>query len=275
MGKTSIAWTDESSNPIRFERDDNGAKGWQCVKVSPGCKNCYAESLNLSSRIAYGTKLPYTVASLRKGKFFVVEKELRRLERSKPLSGKKVFLEDMSDFLGAFIPHGHRERVMRVIRNRTDATFQILTKRPDNALLFLWDWFENWPAHVWFGTSAENQEWFDRRIVDLLKVPAPVHFLSLEPLLGPIDLQLEGRNYGRDYATWSERVQWVIVGGESGAGHRPVKIDWIEGIVDQCIQAGVPVFVKQDSGLYPGRQGRIPDELFIHEFPTIRDTSGE
>jgi protein gp37 len=151
-----------------------------------------------------------------------------------------------------------------------------------------------WPIpSVWLGTSVENQECADQRIPHLLKVPAAVRFLSCEPLLGPVNPTrlwlpdrsgwwnaLDGRltvkattDAGQEF--WAEteksitgRINWVIVGGESGPGARPFELDWARSIQDQCDAAGVPLFVKQDSGRRPSQQGRIPLELWNRkEFP--------
>ena len=146
----------------------------------------------------------------------------------------------------------------------------------------LFDWMEGmilWPAwfsNVWLGVSVEDQAAADERIPLLLQTPAAVRFLSVEPLLWPVDLSPWTRPRWTDTgecAPWGQNIQeprridWVIVGGESGPGHRPCKVEWIESVVAQCRAAGVPVWVKQDSGPRPGAQGRIPDDLWVHEFP--------
>lgn len=146
------------------------------------------------------------------------------------------------------------------------------------------------PSNIWLGTSCEDQETLERRAVWVMKCPAAVRFLSLEPLLGPINLRcvLTGVEGGigatkhfdvlsglevvetpfgrREYKT--NKIDWIVVGGESGPGHRPCKIEWIESIVKQCRAAGVACFVKQDSGPRPGMQGRIPDAIWnVKEYP--------
>jgi protein gp37 len=144
-----------------------------------------------------------------------------------------------------------------------------------------------WPLpNVWCGVSAEDQHWADIRIPALLDTPAAVRFVSAEPLLGPIDLRvhLAGHCPEHDYFPGGFCVQrdhcdvqhlsWVIVGGESGPGHRPMDIAWLESIVSQCKDAGVAVWVKQDSGPRAGQQGRIPDDLWIHEFPVAAELAG-
>jgi protein gp37 len=142
----------------------------------------------------------------------------------------------------------------------------------------LYDWMEGWrfwPAelfNVWLGVSAENQQWADIRIPALLDTPAAVRFVSAEPLLGPIRMRAS-LMVGAAFEP-SHGINWVIVGGESGPGHRPMEIAWLESIVTQCKDAGVAVWVKQDSGLRAGQQGRIPDDLWIHEFPSANALAG-
>jgi protein gp37 len=154
---------------------------------------------------------------------------------------------------------------------------------PEGCAYPTFDWMEGqrwWPSdlfNVWMGVSAENQRWADIRVPSLLDTPAAVRFVSAEPLLGPIDLHwVAGINaLEEDWAGSAAGgtgaphplLNWVIVGGESGPGHRQMDIGWLESIVTQCRDAGVPVYVKQDSGPRAGQQGRIPDDLWIHEFP--------
>jgi protein gp37 len=140
--------------------------------------------------------------------------------------------------------------------------FQVLTKRPERMAAFVNDYWPTPPPNVWLGTSVENQEAADERIPHLQATPAAVRFLSCEPLLGPLDLSpwmlLPGD---------TARLDWIIVGGESGRGRRDMKLEWLEAIVTEAQSWGVPVFVKQDMGALPGKQGRIPDALWIREFP--------
>jgi len=126
---------------------------------------------------------------------------------------------------------------------------------------------------VWLGTSVENQAAADERIPHLLATPAAVRFLSVEPLLGPVDFSrwLPIR-HSTGLAPWvpdgdRRDLHWVIVGGESGPGARPMDLAWARSLIEQCRAARVPVFVKQDSGPKPGRQGRIPDNLWVKEYP--------
>lgn len=154
---------------------------------------------------------------------------------------------------------------------------------PEGCAYPAYDWMEGWrfwPSelfNVWLGVSVENQQWADIRIPALLDTPAAIRWLSCEPLLGPVDLTYTGgiNALGRDWiggpggGTGAPHpfVGWVVVGGESGPGHRPMDIRWLESIVEQCQNESIPVWVKQDSGPRAGQQGRIPDDLWIKEFP--------
>jgi protein gp37 len=163
---------------------------------------------------------------------------------------QRIFVDSMSDLFHEDVPLQFIQRVFDVMRSAPRHQFQILTKRSDR--LFLVDPEIDafgWPDNVWMGVSVENAD-YAGRIDDLRATRAAHKFLSLEPLLGPIpDLHLEG-------------IDWVIVGGESGPGHREMEIAWLEEIVAQCHAQSVKAFAKQDSGSRPGQQGRLSDELF-------------
>lgn len=258
--KKPIEWTDATWNPVRG-----------CKPVSPGCVNCYAELMTgrleaMGQAVYAGLTKPGTGK-----KRFLFTGEFRtapdRLED--PLRWKKprmVFVNSMSDLFGEGVPFEFIAAVFGVMAACPQHTFQILTKRADRMLEFF-EWVEargggtgrarwfcrhallpfgvplapplhesalQWPLpNVWLGVSCENQEYADRRIPHLLKTPATVRFLSLEPLLEPIKLA--------DF----EHVDWVIVGGESGPNARPCQLEWIADIVAQCKAAEVPCFVKQ------------------------------
>jgi protein gp37 len=251
--ETNIAWTDHTFNPW-----------WGCEKVSPGCKNCYAESL--ASR--YGHDVWGPGKPRRQFKMKHWEEPLRWNDAGP----SRVFCGSMCDvFEDHPTANEERERLRSLIRLTPNLTWQLLTKRPENILRE--DWGSGWP-NVWFGTSVENQEWAEKRIPHLLKVPAAVRFLSAEPLLGPIQFTtICGLSFNRnpDHTMArpdGEGISWVIFGGESGPGFRECNPDWIKSGVSQCKAASVAAFVKQDSGRKPGQQGRLSDELFnTKEFP--------
>ena len=214
MGKTTrISWTGATWNP------------WiGCEKVSSGCKNCYAEAW-VENRM--GRKFS-VVRRAADGTFFAPNKW------KEP---RYVFTCSLSDF---FIEEADmwRPEAWKIIRETPHLTYQILTKRPENIAARLPpDWGGGWP-NVWLGTSVE-MELYGIRIARLTAVPAKIHFLSCEPLLGPIYLDLENpRNC----------IEWVIAGGESGSNFREMKLEWAKSIRDQCLEAKVSFFFKQSSG---------------------------
>lgn len=298
--KTEISWTDYSSNPVKYRDNETGKTVWACVKKSAGCANCYAEALALR----WGKGRQFSRPNLAQVTPFLDEKELKRLLSEKAIpSGAKVFVGDMTDLFGSWVPDEFLVSLWRVFAQRHDVTFQVLTKRPERMVALLGskefryavdegltdDWVFPLP-NVWLGTSVEQLSGCGYRITELQKAPAAVRFISAEPLIGPLDLsrylgvcrRCDGSgimaivhlrtNYGRcDVCNGSGTVslEWVIVGGESGPKHRPMDPDWLASLVGQCREAGVPVWVKQDSGQHPGRQGRIPDDLYAQQFPSV------
>jgi protein gp37 len=184
-------------------------------------------------------------------------KRLRQPERwSTP---RRVFVNSMSDLFHHDIPATFVREVFEVMLEVDHHVYQILTKRPARAARFVKQnrrlLRKGLPAHIWIGTSIENQA-IDYRLRQLRDVPAEVRFLSCEPLLGPLALDLNG-------------VHWVIVGGESGIGHRPMKLEWARAIRLQCIAAGVPFFFKQWGGRTPKSGGRALDGKTWDEYPVV------
>jgi len=249
---------------------------------------------------------------------YVREKELKELlSPTKTPAGKKVFVGDMTDLFGEWVPFDLLDRIFAVFAMRHDVVFQVLTKRPDRMAGYLttlmgpngypgqnnWlvdapkshcnalsaaqsmrrEWYDDpylpstpWPLpNVWLGTSIENQAAADERIPQLLKVPAAVRFLSMEPLLGAVNLSVfanDGDGPSRGTLNWmgiESSIDWVIIGGESGAGHRSMEVAWAESLRQQCRAAGVPYFFKQDSGAKAGMRGRVSLDLWeTKEFPS-------
>jgi len=246
VGKNSkIEWCDHTFSPW-----------WGCTKVSPGCTNCYAETLS----VRYGHEIWGPKASRRffgYGHWSEPEKwdaEAKRLD-----ARFRVFCGSMCDvFETRKDLVEYQKRLWSLIEATTNLNWLLLTKRPENVQK-LAPWGKDWPDNVWLGVSVEDQKRADERIPVLLSIPAKVRFLSCEPLLGRLTLQY-----------WmAERLSWLIIGGESGVGHRTMELWWLLDIVDWCIASNIPAFVKQDSGRHAGRQGRIPDELWsIKEFPS-------
>ena len=253
MNTTAIGWTDFSANPLKY-RDASGAVKWACAKVSPGCTNCYSEAL--AKRWNRGAD--YNAGEVAKLTPFLDEKELRSMLTSKKISGKRVFVGDMTDIFGEWVADDLLDRLFAGFADRPDVTWQVLTKRAERMRDFLSDGQRKpsrWPS-VHLGVSVENNERAIERIPLLAATPAAIRFISAEPLLGSINLSDQIGN-----------LDWVIVGGESGPRFRSCEVADITDIVQQCRRASVPVFVKQDAHRLPGQQGRIPDNYFVQEFP--------
>jgi protein gp37 len=299
MNNTEIEWTDYSSNPIHAF-GPNGRSGWACVKVSQGCKNCYAERLNLR----FGTGLPYSAPETAAVEFAVNHDELNRWRQKKPNGGRnKVFVGDMFDVFQDGITTSPLTVIFEAMRESPQWTFQILTKRAGR--MSRWyreylDWLEIDPLpNVWLGVSVEDQAAADERIPALLKTPAAVRFLSCEPLLGKLDLDYwlrepdhccgqcgagilrsNGRTYAQEKSLLGEcvgcgqafgkwvAVDWVIAGGETGPKARPAEMDWFRGLRDQCQLAGVPFLFKRKGGRRDD-QDRLLDGRMWDEFPKV------
>ena len=175
---------------------------------------------------------------------------------------RRVFCASMAD---VFEHHpsldASRHRLWALIEQTPSLDWLLLTKRPQNiARMIPRSWLDHPQENVWLGTSAESQAWADLRIPRLVSVPAVVHFVSAEPLLGPLDLMpyLGG-----------EGVNWVIGGGESGAGYRHMDVEWVRSLISQCQRKGAAYFHKQGSDRYPGRGQEIDGRVW-HDFPAAR-----
>jgi len=258
---TKIEWCDESWNPIKM----------RCTKVSEGCANCYADRL-LSRNLPGFKNYPKSGD----GPVYDFDAEHQLSGWRKP---RRVFVMSMGDL---FHPDIDDDAIFHVLNchalgNRRH-TLMILTKRPDR----MRDWYENnehrfwhyhgpkkpeseyctvpWPdPNVWIGVTAENQRTADERIPILLDIPAAVHFVSVEPMLGYVDLELEGANYGRD--SLNEKINWVICGAETGSKARPMNPDWALSLKFQCEQSKTPFFFKKWSRAF------TPANIMPREFP--------
>jgi protein gp37 len=247
--RTRIEWTNATWNPTTG-----------CTKVSAGCDHCYAAVL-AARRLSdvYLARRPAKDSAANRRDPFAVRFWPERLEY--PLRWKeprRIFVNSMSDLFHADIPESFQRKIFQVMLEADHHVYQVLTKRPSRAERFTrrnTDLFAAGivPEHIWMGTSVENQEVMYR--VDQLRgVPAEMRFLSCEPLLGRLDLDLNS-------------IDWVIVGGESGFGYRPMDLDWARGVRDQCIACGVPFFFKQVGGRTPKAGGRMLDEQTWDEYP--------
>ena len=234
--KSSIEWTESTWNPLTG-----------CTKISPGCKHCYAERMALRLQ-AMGQ------ANYVNGFTLTLHEEALEL----PLRWKKpqtIFVNSMSDMFHAKVPLAFILRAFDVMRRAHWHRFQVLTKRADrlSALSEQLPWADN----IWMGVSVENTP-YTYRIDHLRNTGAAIKFLSLEPLLGPLNnLCLDG-------------IDWVIVGGESGPGARVMKSEWVISIRDQCVEAGVPFFFKQWGGVWKKKFGRTLEDQTWDQMPISR-----
>lgn len=239
---TDIEWTDETWNPVTG-----------CTKVSPGCKHCYAETFAERFR---GTIMPNgRVHPFYQG----FDPQLRPERLDQPFSWRtprKVFVNSMSDLFADFVDDPYLGSVFEVMRNTPQHTYQILTKRAER--LAEWTAGQRWLAganHIWLGVSVEDKRYGLPRIDHLRHSTAAVRFLSIEPLLedlGPLSLN---------------RIDWVIVGGESGHHARPMNEAWVRSIRDQCIAQDVAFFFKQWGGTRKKLTGRILEGRTWDEYP--------
>lgn len=263
MGERSkIEWTDHTFNP------------WVgCTKVSPACDHCYAEGW-----------------AKRTGQSALWSGERRRTSPTnwkQPLAWNrkaaaagvraKVFCASLADTFDNQVPAEWRHDLWKLIGGTPHLDWLLLTKRPQNIAKMLPTkaigapaWGGGW-TNVWLGTTAENQTEADRRIPHLMAIPAAMRFLSVEPLLGPVDLTArtwvecnipEYGGKGHEFIPMIRSLDWVIVGGESGPGARPMDPDWARSLRDQCRDAGVAFFMKQMAKKSP-----IPADLLVREWP--------
>ncbi|MFM7345852.1 MAG: DUF5131 family protein [Tagaea sp.] len=239
-----IEWTEATWNPVAG-----------CNVLSPGCTNCYA--MRMAARLDAMGQEKYRGTTRRSGgrakwtgKIVLDRAALEIPKRWK--RGRLIFVNSMSDLFHKSVPAEFVRDVFATMRATPQHTYQVLTKRPERVLEL--DAKLDWPANVWMGTSVESADYLDR-IDRLRKTGAKTKFLSLEPLLGPLDdLDLRG-------------IHWVIAGGESGPGARPMEKDWVRSIRDQCRDAGVAFHFKQWGGINKKRTGRKLDGRTWDELP--------
>jgi protein gp37 len=225
---SSIEWTDATLNPVRG-----------CTKISPGCAHCYAETFAERFRGVRGSAYEQGF-DLR----LVPEKLTEPLRWPRP---RMVFVNSMSDLFHEEVPDDYIATFAQVMQRANWHTYQLLTKRSDRMRDMLQTRLREVAdqPHIWWGVSVENQRHGLERIDHLRKSPARIRFLSIEPLLEDLGtINLEG-------------ISWVIVGGESGPGARPMDESWVVSIRDQCRAAGIPFFFKQWGGVRKKKRGRL------------------
>lgn len=242
MGKKSaIEWTDSTWNPSTG-----------CNKVSPGCKNCYAEALSMKLQ-KMGMK------KYANGFEFAMHPQDLEIPY-KWADPRMIFVNSMSDLFHEKMPTDFLLKVFGVMHGANWHTYQILTKRPERMLTFTKEYVRRHGPigeHIWLGASVESYP-FIKRIETLRQVPVKVRFISFEPLL---DTALEN---GRLDLTG---ISWAIVGGESGQNYRPVKPEWVREIRDKCLEQKVAFFFKQWGGLRPKSGGKILDGVTWTDYP--------
>jgi protein gp37 len=284
--QTGIEWTDATWNPVRG-----------CSKVSEGCRNCYA--MHIAARFS-DPGLPYEGLAVRNGRGarwtgavkFIEDHLDMPLRLRRP---RRIFVNSMSDLFHESIPTAWIDRIVAVMALAPQHTFQVLTKRPElmrsyfadqrtyNRVLRVADGelrmkrprlgsipIDRPPApNIWLGTSVEDQATANERIPALLQAPARTRFLSCEPLLGPLDLTpwLHVGHQVMDFPRVRWGLHWVIVGGESGLGARPMDLAWARSLRDQCWEADVPFFFKQVGGRLAKSGGRRLDGRTWDEYP--------
>ena len=254
MNKTKIAWTDYTWNPVTG-----------CTAVSDGCKNCYAKIVHER----FNKDIPFSE---------IVFHENRLLEPFKKKKGKKIFVGSMTDLFHDDVPFDWLYKIWTVMIENPQHTFQILTKRPDRMKEFIlnhapvpamtgYTYGKDYlPKNIWLGVTAENQKEANERIPILLDIPATKRFVSVEPMIGEIDLQNieeSKQSYFSSLLDYDPRrdtsntLDWVIVGGESGAKSkcREMKPEWVQKIYNDCKDSNTPFFFKQWGSHKPSDAG--------------------
>ena len=234
MDKSKIEWTESTWNPVTG-----------CTQVSPGCDNCYAKTIAESPRMAKGFPVGFDV-------------QLRPHKLRDPLRWKiprRVFVNSMSDLFHRDIPDAYLAQIWQTMMDAPHHTYQVLTKRAHRMAHKINALDLPTPTHIWLGVSAENQAMADSRIPPLLSIDAPVRWVSAEPLLGPVNL-----------SPWIDSLAWVVVGGESGQGRRPMDYDWARAVRDCCVESRTAYFHKQGNAFFSGRD-RLLDGRDWNEYP--------
>jgi protein gp37 len=249
--RSAIEWTEATWNPVTG-----------CTEVSEGCDHCYAKTFAERWRGIPGHAYEQGFdLKLWPGRLDIP------LRWKRP---RRVFVNSMSDLFQDGVPDEFIREVFAVMAGTPRHTYQVLTKRPGRMASFLRLWRElavRPLPNVWLGTSVETQKWADVRIPQLLRAPAAVRFLSCEPLLGPLNLAGAGHLDVKDSGA---TIDWVIAGGESGPGARPMDPVWVRSLRGQCAAAGLAFFFKQWGGRTPKAGGRELDGRTWDEMPLKR-----
>lgn len=257
MSRTKIEWATDSWNPVTG-----------CTPVSEGCENCYAKrrARMLRGRSGYPQDDPFRVT-------FHENRLQIPLRWRKP---RRAFVCSMGDLFHPDVKMEWFNLIWSVMYESRRHVFMLLTKRPEQIMIVQHHWNMVWPSNIWLGVTAENQARADERIPLLLQIPAAVRFVSVEPMLGPVDLNGTGMgqaigpcghcgetksNPGCEACMGIPSLDWVICGAETGPGARPMNPEWAWDLRDQCAEAGVPFFFKKWSGGRRMEPGEMPREI--------------
>jgi len=240
---TKIEWAERTWNPVTG-----------CTEISPGCKNCYAKRMSkrLAGRVGYPATNPFDIT-------------LHPTRLNEPLRWKKpsrIFVCSMGDLFHHLVPDKAVLAVLDAAMNAPQHTYIFLTKRHIIMELLIAEWLyctRAVPPNWWLGVTTENQQFADKRLPHLLRITSGVTVCSIEPMLGPVILPDEFLARGKQ--------AWVICGGETGPGARPMNPDWARGLRNQCLAAGVPFFFKKHGGK---NSSRLLDGVEHNEFPAVK-----
>jgi protein gp37 len=271
MSTTTIEWT-ATRLPDGTVLKGKSFNPWQgCHKVSAACKNCYAEqNANRFNPGHWGLLAPRKMQS---EKYWQQPHVWNRYALKKGIR-LKVFCNSMSDLFERHVNpdinellNEQRSRLFNLTKETPYLDYLFLTKRIDNVLSMVpSDWLTDWPVNVWQGTTIENKQELEIRMPELLKVPAQIRFVSMEPLLEAVDMS----NYLKRKEHWpyTTGIDWVIAGGDSGDYPRPSHPDWFRSLRDQCEESGVPFFFKQWGELLPHCQAAEDQKAYPKEYPS-------
>jgi len=261
---TKIEWCDETINPIQDRIKGESGRGYHCTKRSPGCLNCYAETINNR----FGNHLPFDG---RKAEFELIESELHKLAKWK--KPRSVFVQSMGDLFHEDVPLDFIRRVFFEMNLNYQHIYLILTKRP-NRMAEITNLAPNRieRAKIWYGLTVCNQQEADEKIPVFLKVPGK-RFLSIEPMLGEIDIRV----WAHQCITQGcgDQLSAVILGGETGPKARPMNPDWVRSVRDQCEAAGTDFFFKGWGEYFPRELWEdnpelvLPDDQFASEYEKV------
>lgn len=247
MGKTNIEWCDYTINPFVG-----------CSHCSPGCDNCYAEKFaaRLAKNPVTAEKYAGVIDSNGKWTGKISQLDMSCFDKL-PHKPSRVFVGSMTDFFHENVPYEYQKQVIDKMYDYPH-TFLLLTKRLDRVrrTCINWEEFYYFSINVWLGVTICNQEEANRKIPHLLSIPCIKRFISVEPCLGYIDISA--------YLKCARKINWVICGGETGPGARPMNLQWARNLRDQCRDAGTPFFFKKAGNKVP-----IPDDLMVRDFPEM------